>query len=176
MHRQYGLSLIELMVALAIALVVLGVALPGVGGVLERHRAAAAHNLLLASIQHARTTAVTERRSTVVCPSRTGTQCDDGGTWEAGWIAFIDANRNARYDAGEQLLRRQSDGIAGLRVRSGASRPQVRFHRDGRSAGSNLSIRLCAPDGRPLQAIVINNGGRARAATREELPGLAACI
>lgn len=175
MTRQTGLTLVELMMTLAIAGLLLGLALPSLGALLERQRVAAAHNLLLASIQQARGAAIGERRPSVVCPSRDGLQCVGGGVWESGWMSFVDRNRNGVYDGDDRLLRHEANGVAGLRIVSGASRPQVRFHPSGRSAGSNLSIRICNREGQAMQAIVINNGGRARRAREDEIGRLAAC-
>jgi len=176
MNRCSGVSVIELLVAVTIGATLIGMALPGLAGVVDRQRAASAHNLLLATLHHARAAAIVERRGTVVCPTVDGQSCLPGGVWEDGWMAFVDRNGNGTVEPDDAVLRHEASGVANLKVHSGASRPQVRFRPDGRSAGSNLSIRLCDGSGRPLQAIVVNNGGRARRTEGEETRALAWCL
>jgi type IV fimbrial biogenesis protein FimT len=175
MKHHAGISLIELLVTLAIGATVMSAVLPNFGTAVDRQRAVAAHNLLLATLQHARTAAVFERGTTVVCPSHDGLRCEPGGVWESGWISFIDRDGNGALDASDTLLRFEAHGVAKLQVRTSTARPQVRFRPDGRSAGSNLTIRMCDSSGGPLQGIVINNGGRARRTSDAETSALTRC-
>lgn len=175
MKRATGMTLIELIVALAVVSTLLGLALPSFRSIVERQRTASAHNLLLATIQLARTTSIMQRRTTVVCPSQDGVDCSPGGVWEGGWMAFADINLDGALGSGETRVTYESAGADKLRIRTSASRPKVQFRPDGRSAGNNVTIRLCATTGQPLQAIVINNGGRARQASAAEVALLAQC-
>ncbi len=175
MKSEAGLTLIELMATLAIGAAVVGMLMPGFGAMITRQRAASAHNLLLATIQEARAHAVGENRATVVCPSRAGLQCDPGGIWEHGWIAFVDHNRDGRFDGADMLTRVETEESPDLLLRSSASRPKVSFSKRGQSTGNNITIRICEPAGVVLQALVINNGGRARVAQPAELARLPRC-
>lgn len=173
--RQAGLSLIEMLIVLSILGIVLGFALPAMGQFGERQRVVAAHNQLLASFSQARMQAIVARAPTVVCPSVDGRQCAAGGVWEAGWISFIDRNRNGTLDAIDTLLQHENIGVDGLRVRSSVGRPALNFLADGRSPGSNLTLKLCGEDLRPLGAIIVNNTGRARHAEAAELAAMSSC-
>jgi type IV fimbrial biogenesis protein FimT len=175
MNRAAGLTLIELLVTLAIGSILIGTAMPSLSSALDRQRAVAAHNLLLASFNQARTAAITERRQTVVCPSIDGSSCRSGGIWEDGWIVFVDRDRNNQFGSVDTLMRFQSSGVGSLRVRSSPYRPMARFLPKGRSVGSNLSLRICDRSGDVIQGLVVNNAGRVRAASASEVSALARC-
>jgi len=175
MTRQTGLSLIELMLVLLIGSTLLGIALPSFSSLLDKQRAVSAHNELLATIQLARTQAIMDGRPTVVCPSRDGLRCTGGGMWEHGWISFVDNDSNGIVSGDDKITRVDSDGMPQLLVRSSQSRPKVAFTSRGRSAGNNISIRVCDSTGKPLQALIINNGGRARVALNGEVARLQRC-
>jgi len=175
MTRQTGLSLIELMLVLLIGSTLLGIALPSFSSLLDKQRAVSAHNELLATIQLARTRAITDGRPTVVCPSRDGLQCAGGGVWENGWISFVDNDSNGFVSGADKITRVDKEGMPQLMARSSQSRPKVSFTKRGASAGNNISIRICDATGKPLQALIINNGGRARVAQHREISRLQRC-
>jgi len=175
MKSSAGMTLIELVVGLAFAATAVGFVLPSFNKMVERQRVAAVHNLLHSVLNQARTVAITARKSTVVCPSDDGLVCRLDGKWEGGWFSFVDANANGRKDVGEMIIASRSEEVDQLLLRSSSSRPSARFMPSGRSAGSNMSIRLCSPSGRALQAVIINNGGRTRRSEASENSALAPC-
>ena len=175
MKTSRGMTLVELMVGLAISATALGVVLPSFNTMLERQRVAAAHNLLHSALNQARTVAIVERKNTVVCPSDDGQSCRLNGTWERGWMSFVDDNANGRKEANEKVFSSRLEVVNQLLIRSSSSRPTARFMPSGRSAGSNMSIRLCTTQGQALQALIINNGGRVRRSEASENAGLTAC-
>lgn len=175
MYQQRGFTFIELMASLSIVGILMGLAWPSLSEFAERNRVAAAHNLLITGIAQARASAVNFGKQAVVCPSEDGRGCRPGGQWQGGWIVFVDHNGNGELDGVDTLVRFQSGGVASLRVQSGASRPKIRFLANGRSAGTNLSIRICGADSKVRSAIVLNTGGRARQAQPAELRGMSDC-
>jgi type IV fimbrial biogenesis protein FimT len=176
MHtRIHGFTLIEAMIVLAIVSILFGIAVPQFDGLLARNRAAAVHNGLLATFAHARSTAVTLRTNTVVCASADGRRCRGDGIWEHGWISFIDLDGDGVIGMGDQLLRSERGPADGMRVRTSASRSRLRFLRSGSSGGSNLTMRLCAANGVPVQGLIVSNTGRARSANAREVAALQAC-
>lgn len=175
--RQRGTTLVELIYTGAIAAVLLGVAVPGMQALRIRSELSATNHALVASVNLARTRAVLDRQSTVVCP-RDGSseRCRSGGVWDAGWLVFVDADGDGRYEPpADQLLQSELRADGDLPVRSSKGRPRVRFAANGMSRGGNVTIRICDPNGRAAGAIVLNNGGRVRSAVAEEVPALAGC-
>lgn len=166
-----GFSLIELFMTLAVAGILLGIALPSFKQLLERQTFIAAQHQLMGGFHHARTLAVTHGRPAAICPTANGVSCRSGGVWDTGWLVFVDANRNGRRDADEPIERVHLQQASSLQIRSSAQRPMAMFRPNGGSGASNLSLRLCSEDGRPLGGLVLNNTGRLRQAGPGELNG-----
>ncbi|MCE7031778.1 Tfp pilus assembly protein FimT/FimU [Lysobacter sp. GX 14042] len=167
--RMTGLTLVELMVAMAVLVVMLTIAVPSFQGMLERTRAATANHQLTASLMMARAAAVTRRQPVTVCPSADGEECRRDLVWEDGWIIFADPDKlGSPADADAVIQRFQALG-GGLLVRSSRGRPLIRYQPNGRASGSNLSLRVCHSDQQLLAKVVVNNVGRAR--TEQAGPG-----
>lgn len=161
-ERVAGLTLIELMVAMAVLAVTVTLAVPSFQDVLARTRATTAYHQLTASLMLARMAAISLRQPVVMCPSADGLQCRSDLIWEDGWIVFPDPGHKGQPDGADALLRRV-DRLGGpLQVRSSRGRPQVRYRPDGRAPGSNLSLHVCQGEQLLLAKVVVNNVGRAR--------------
>ncbi|HEY5971262.1 MAG TPA: Tfp pilus assembly protein FimT/FimU [Pseudoxanthomonas sp.] len=162
---ESGFSLIEAVTVMAIAAIGLAVGVPSYRGMIERQRTSSAMHLLSAQMASARITAITYRIPTVVCPSDRAGGCRSDGDWSQGWLMFFDKDGNRQPDAREDILRDENAPIhPSLRIVSSEGRLHVRYLPDGRSAGSNVSVRLCRDD-RLLGRVIVNNVGRVRSET-----------
>jgi type IV fimbrial biogenesis protein FimT len=170
-----GFTLIELMIALALAGVIVGLALPSARAFVRNDRLASASNDLLRSFQHARSEAIASQSDVVVCASENWAMPNPTCTYGAfnGWIVFRDANSNAQVDSAEVILERHApvDASLVLRVdregiqaydRTGFARPPL-----GRSP--TRMILICDDRGTGqiggsslARAVLIENTGRAR--------------
>ena len=160
-----GFSLVEALTVLAIATLLLLIGVPSYAGLVESQRASSAMHLLTAHMASARSTAITYRIPTVVCPSDRAGGCRRDGDWSQGWLMFFDADGNRQPDSRQDILRDENAPIhPSLRIVSSAGRTQLRYLPDGRSAGSNLRVRLCRED-RLLALVIVNNTGRVRSET-----------
>lgn len=160
-----GFSLIEALTIMAITAVLLLIGVPSYAGLVESQRASSAMHLLTAHMASARMTAITYRIPTVVCPSDRAGGCRRDGDWSQGWLMFFDADGNRQPDSRQDILRDENAPIhPSLRIVSSAGRTQLRYLPDGRSAGSNLSVRLCRED-KLLARVIVNNTGRIRSET-----------
>ena len=157
-----GFSLIEAVVVMAVAAILLAVGLPSYQGMTERSRISSAMHLLSAHMASARNTAISYRTPTVVCPSNLAGGCRSDGDWSRGWLMFFDPDGNRQPDLPQDILRDENAPIhPSLRIVTSNGRLQLRYLPDGRSAGSNLTVRLCRDD-RLLGRVIVNNGGRVR--------------
>lgn len=160
-----GFSLIEAATVTAIAAIGLVVGVPSYQGMVERQRTSSAMHLLTAHMASARSTAISYRIPTVVCPSDRAGGCRSDGDWSQGWLMFFDKDGNRRPDAREDILRDENAPIhPSLRIVSSKGLPELRYLPDGRSASSNISVRLCGND-KLLGVVIINNVGRVRSET-----------
>lgn len=72
LRRQAGFTLIELMVALAVLAIVLGIGVPSFQNIMERNRAASQTNELLGALQATRSEAIRRNATHRFCSSTTG--------------------------------------------------------------------------------------------------------
>jgi len=159
----HGLSLLELMITVAITAILLTLAVPSYQSFVERNRADTATYLLTSLFASARATAVTYRRITSVCPTDgTSPWCTSDGDWSRGWLMFTDPDGDRQPDTPDEVLRHERFPVhPSLRLQSSRGRPQLRYLPDGRSAGSNLTVKIC-DESRVLVEVVVNNAGRPR--------------
>jgi type IV fimbrial biogenesis protein FimT len=166
MQRSAGLSLVELLAALAMLLLTLLAGVPAFAELRERSQRAAVNNELVATLGLARNEALLSRQPTVVCPAiADGRRCRMDGEWHHGWLAFVDADDDGQPGGKDDRLLVRTEAIPDLTLISGTGRPRVRFAPNGMSTGSNLSIRLCQRD-LPRSAVIVNNVGRPRVEVR----------
>jgi len=158
--RSRGLSLIELLAAMAIFAVLAGIGIPSMRRMLASSQLTTATNLLVTGLQRARSEALATGRNTVMCPSVNGRQCQDGNDWSGGWILYRDLNRNSRFDPAEPLLLSQALEAAQVQIRSNRGRRRVTYRGLGESEGANTTFVLCsaATPARSAQVIVANSG------------------
>ena len=163
MPREHGFSLIELMIALAVLAILIGMAGPSFARLAGSTRAGNAMSHLTVAFATARIEAVRRGRPVTVCPTDAPNRCRTDGIWDGGWIVFDDAQRTAQPADESAVLQRFDALPSGLALQATQGRPYVRFQPSGWSAGSNVSVRLCDRAARQLVgAVVVNNAGRAR--------------
>ncbi len=163
MRRINGFTLIEAMISVSIFGILAGIAAPAFGGLIEYQRTSAAISSLTTHMTLARMAAISRNRRAVLCPSNDGSQCRADTDWSGGWMLFLDEDGNRKPDASEEVLHVDLAPTSHhLRVVSTTGRQQLRYLPDGRSAGTNLTISICNPEGALLGAVIVNNVGRPR--------------
>ncbi len=163
MNPARGWTLIELLIALAIASLLFGLALPAFSGGLEAARASDARAQLELSLASASNHAAITGVRGVLCPSSDGRRCDASPDWSAGWLVFLDNNANREIEGGERVLKVQPALEGRVRLRTTAGRTRIVFQGNGGNAGSNATFTLC--DGRgpaKARALIMGNAGTLR--------------
>jgi type IV fimbrial biogenesis protein FimT len=107
MSRQYirGFTLVELMVTISIVAVMATIAIPSFQEFIRQTRVTTQTNDFITVLNYARSEAIKQGRSVIVCKSTNSVACVAGGNWGQGWLAYIDANGNDAKDAGETVIR-----------------------------------------------------------------------
>lgn len=174
---QSGVTLVELMVALAVMAILATLAVPSMRSLINSNRLRAATNESLATLQTARIEAIRANRRMVAClsadPNADAPVCD--GNAASGWIVFQDADRNGKYAATERLVRRASVAGEVRLLGSAALNGKITFNADGmaRDAAGNLlnaAVSACLPLTAPRENrsdISISAGSRFRAERKD---------
>jgi type IV fimbrial biogenesis protein FimT len=170
-----GFTLVELLIACAIAAALAAVAAPNwrnqVGAFELRERADA----LAAALGVARSEAVKRGTRVDLCPSADRTACASAA-WEAGWLMFVnDAGGDGRAP-GAPIVGNERAARPGITIRG--NRPiadYVSYTSAGHARKHDGALQMgtfvvCRP-GQEAQKVVLANSGRVRVdATREVCP------
>lgn len=103
--HENGFTLIELMVAVSVLAIVLGIGVPGFQELIQNNRITTQANEFVAALNFARSEAIKRGIRITLCRSSDGSNCSDSGNWDQGWIVFVDTNNNASVDGGEPILK-----------------------------------------------------------------------
>ena len=108
MKPQRGFTLTELMVTLAVAGVLAGVAVPNLRSFIQNSRLSSASNDLLRSFNLARTEAIKRQANVVVCASALPMAAIPACSYGPfnGWIVFQDNNLSWQWENGEPIFER----------------------------------------------------------------------
>jgi type IV fimbrial biogenesis protein FimT len=171
-----GVTVLELLLALAIGAALAFMALPAMRDFVATHEATAAVNQLIGTVQFTRSAAITGSTTATLCPSADGERCGLRDTWQAGAIAFEDSDRDGVRSANEPILRRFPALPRGSRTtwRSFRNRSYLSFGASGFTAWQNGHFRYCPASGDPrhIREIVINPAGRVRRAPDRNRDGV----
>jgi type IV fimbrial biogenesis protein FimT len=163
-QRQCGVTLIEQIMVIVIISVLASIAVPPLRKLLTRNQLQVAQMDFIAALQHARETAVTTGKQTLLCPTHDGSSCGSDNRWDNGWLLAHDTDHDNQPDQHKLLYVGQGyDGK--LVIRSNSGRRYVRFQPDGSAGGTNLTLLICrSQDTEPALSVVVANSGRVRGA------------
>ncbi|MEM9057202.1 MAG: GspH/FimT family protein [Pseudomonadota bacterium] len=168
-----GVTLLELLVALAVVSIVAAIGAPPLDRWLARHRVAAPLQALHTDLHRARHEAVMRNRVVVVCASDDLQTCS-AGDWSAGWITFVnlDGDQPVQRDASDPLL---SVHQAAPGPHLASNRASYAFRGDLRRA-TNGRVVSCDAAGRVSpRVLVVSFTGRTRLAPPGTSTGSLTC-
>ena len=172
--RDYGFSLLELLLTIAVAAIILTLGLPSLGALKARNAQRVELDALFHAVHHARKASIMRKQVVSLCPSRDGTTCSPGRDWSGGFLVFVNSDRDEppELDAGEVLLHQH---LAGRSVKITANRRGFTLRATFLRA-TNGTLVVCDRAGRIApRALVISYTGRPRVAERTPRGAAYAC-
>jgi type IV fimbrial biogenesis protein FimT len=160
MSLAAGFTLLELLIALAIAAIVAAVGVPGLGAYIAEQRLQSRADALLRSLERARSEAIRRGTRVDLCPGNAA--CTGGAMpWEGGWTIVVDSVRSGAPLAAERAAE------AGITIRG--NRPladYVSYTATGRARRFDGALQMgtftvCAP-GLRMRKVIVASSGRAR--------------
>jgi type IV fimbrial biogenesis protein FimT len=154
LHRpnSRGFTLIELMIAVIILAVLLGLSVPSFQNAALNSQLRASANGLVSSSFYARSESFKRNAVVTLCVSSDGTTCGTGG-WEQGWIVAV----------GATVLERHAAAPTGFRITAAGGSTSLQFQPTGAGSTSDtLTICRATPSpGTSQRIVVIDAAGRA---------------
>jgi len=138
--RMHGLTLIELLVTLAVAVTLALLAAPLFNSFTSGNASKSADNLLARQLLMARSEAIKRGIPVSLCPSSDGATCTGGTDWSVGWIAFTDAGTVGSKDGGDVIVLVQDNNRTETTV--ACDQAYLRWFSDG-IPDSNASPNSC---------------------------------
>ena len=170
-----GFSLTELMVTLAAAGLLMGIAIPEFTAMVAGQRASARINAVAGAIQTARHLAITHNTVVTLCPGQ-GPVCAGRNHWHEGMLIFADADSDRRVDDGEFVGARLPKLNAGETIvwRSFGNRSYLRFRGTGLTDWQPGNFQYCPADKDPRfsRQLILNAQGRVRHAVDRDGDGI----
>lgn len=159
-RHQHGLTLIELITAIAVLSILVTWAIPGFQQFTARNEVAAEVMRIKSALAKTRSAAITRRATVTLCPTVDMTQCQitnnaEGDAWRATLAIF-----EGQGEPGDALLRTFGESQLPSLTYRNDDRP-VRYKPLGRSGGYNGTFRLCGRLDTGAK-VIINNFGRVR--------------
>lgn len=135
--RQQGFTLVELLIAVAIAAIVLSMGVPSFRDALMNSRLTSQANAFVAAINLARSEAIKRSRNVTL-------ECNTGTDWTSGWKVWVDSNGNGTNDGGAEELRVEG-AFDGTTTVSGGSKSSFQYAPSGLLVGAspNDTFSLC---------------------------------
>lgn len=174
MRRSAGFALVELMIVLAIAAALIGLAVPDMRDMIRRHRLNAALADLYGAIDLTRSQAIARGSRVHLVPLEAA-----GANWSSGWVVFVDADGDRRPGPREEVISSHGpidDGIVtSFNFTSNQQPYYIAYNGAGRSCShtSSMAARwgtLSLHQNGHIRRIRVNMLGRARVCNPEHEP------
>lgn len=133
-RRLRGVTLIELMITLVVAIVILAIGIPAFQSIQANSRAAAQANALVTALNLARSEAVGRGVPVAVCAAASPTTCAATAAWQGGWLVFTDAALDGT-PAADELVRAFAAPGGQASIVPAPSVTLVRFNSRGEQVG-----------------------------------------
>lgn len=135
-----------MMITIAVASVIMGIAIPNMRQFLLNNRMTGAANDMVIAFTAARAEAIKSQAQTIMCfttnPTATLPTCNGNGT--QGWVVFVDSNSDTAVNTGERIMVRHEamPATVQLRTKPDTNAGYVAFNSAGFSKAVGLGNQL----------------------------------
>ena len=168
-----GFTLVELMMALALAAILLASAAPNWGAFLATSEIRERSVALTRALGVARSEAIKRGTRVDLCPSTDRLRCAVSATWEAGWLMFVNEGNAAQPASDAAILSRESPAPTGISI--AANRPvgdYISFTSLGHARRHDGALQMgtftICRRGQDARKVVLANSGRVRIDVTQE--------
>jgi type IV fimbrial biogenesis protein FimT len=162
-----GVTLIEMLVALAIGGILLVLAVPGYRAWIADMEVRDRVEALVETLSFARAEALKRNHRVNLCPSADLRECATNGVWETGWLIYSDADDDTAPDPDSLLIRVVGPARPGITIRG--NRPVADYvsytsvgHTRMRNGALQMGTFTVCRQGSSAIQVVLANGGRVR--------------
>jgi len=149
---ENGFTIIELMLAIAVAGILLVIAIPSFNGLLQGKQLVGQASEVSSALSYARSEAIARANDVIICSSTDGASCKDAdvGNWSTGWIIFTGpADGNGDPASAANILKIEGDLYGEVSLNALDSNNvvvgAVTFNYQGESGADSLvTFNLCA--------------------------------
>lgn len=145
-----GFTLLELMVTLAVAAILIGIAVPSLSDATLAGKLSASANDLVAGVAMGRSEAIKRNSVTSLCVSSNGSSCGSGG-WDQGWIVI----------AGSTVIQKHPAAPIGFKVTSSVTKIDFQPTGVGNTQASLTVCRSAPSAGAQERVVNVSATGRA---------------
>ncbi|MFM5278515.1 GspH/FimT family pseudopilin [Aeromonas caviae] len=152
-----GFTLLELMIAIALGVILLGIGVPAMSSLLNENTLKFESQTILKYLRFARSQAIDNQQSVTACLADANDKCVT--TNPTQFLVFVDSagnNKNNVLNNGEQLLARSAAFPRTLTATN--DRVSTTFSPDGTSIGTNATLSLCSPGNAQINLVIASSG------------------
>jgi type IV fimbrial biogenesis protein FimT len=160
-----GFTLIELIVTVAIAAILLGIAIPSFLALTRDTQTVSETSKLARDLTFTRSEAIRRGVPTSMCASNNGTGCAEVA-WNTGWVIFSDTNADGAINGPDAIIQ-VNDGLGlGFTINTaGAIGANITYAATG-AANATDTFRVCRPDANAALSRAVNISPTGRISVR----------